>query len=35
METIKYRNYILRNFTDLPQISSLTQEEQEAIRVVG
>ena len=35
METIKYRNYILRNYTDLPQISSLSQEEQEAIRVVG
>jgi KamA family protein len=35
METIKYRNYILRNYSDLPQMSSLSQEEQEAIRVVG
>ncbi len=35
METIKYRNYILRNYSDLSQMSSLSQEEQEAIRVVG
>lgn len=35
METIKYRNYILRNYSDLPQINSLSLEEQEAVRVVG
>lgn len=35
METIKYRNYILRNYSDLPQINALSQEEQEAVRVVG
>src|SRR5690554_3884096 len=35
METIKYRNYILRNYSDLTLMSSLSQEEQEANRVVG
>ncbi|MDD3910333.1 MAG: lysine 2,3-aminomutase, partial [Proteiniphilum sp.] len=35
METIKYRNYILRNYTDIPQLSSLSKDEKEAIEVVG
>ena len=35
MGTTKYRNYILRNYSDLSQMSSLSKEEQEAIRVVG
>src|SRR5690554_6158407 len=35
METIKYRNFILRNYSELPQLSALTQEEREAIGVVG
>ncbi|HOO94577.1 MAG TPA: lysine 2,3-aminomutase [Proteiniphilum sp.] len=35
METRKYRNYILRNYNDLPQLQRLTEEEREAIRVVG
>lgn len=35
METRKYRNFILRNFNDLPQLQRLTEEEREAIRVVG
>ena len=35
MESVKYRNYILRNYSDLPQISALSREEQEAIKVVG
>ena len=35
MENKKYRNYILRNYNDLPQLQKLTDEEREAIRVVG
>jgi KamA family protein len=35
METIKYRNFILRNYNDLPQLTALTAEEREAIGVVG
>lgn len=35
METIKYRNFILRNYNDLPQLNALTAEEREAIGVVG
>lgn len=35
METIKYRNYILRNYNDLPQMDLLSKEEKEAVRVVG
>lgn len=35
METRKYRNFILRNYNDLPQLQRLTEEEREAIRVVG
>ncbi|NLD24859.1 MAG: lysine 2,3-aminomutase, partial [Bacteroidales bacterium] len=35
MEEIKYRNYILRNFNDLPQMKNLSEEEREAIGVVG
>ncbi len=35
METIKYRNYILRNYNDLPQMDLLSNEEKEAVRVVG
>jgi len=35
METIKYRNYILRNHHDLLQLNALSEEEREAIRVVG
>ena len=35
MEATKYRNYILRNYNDLPQMNALTEEEREAIGVVG
>lgn len=35
MEAIKYRNYILRNYNDLPQMNALSKEEREAIGVVG
>ena len=35
METVKYRNYILRNYNNLPQLSSLSPEDREAIGVVG
>ncbi|MBF6629045.1 MAG: lysine 2,3-aminomutase [Proteiniphilum sp.] len=35
METKKYRNFILRNYNDLPQLSALSEEDREAIRVVG
>lgn len=35
MENKKYRNFILRNYTDLPQLSALTEREREAIGVVG
>lgn len=34
-EVVKYRNYILRNFNNLPQMSALSEEEREAIAVVG
>ena len=35
MEHKKYRNYILRNYNDLDQLKVLTDEEREAINVVG
>ncbi len=35
MEAIKYRNFILRNYNDLPQLDSLSIEDREAIGVVG
>jgi KamA family protein len=35
METKKYRNFILRNYNDLPQLNALSEEDREAIRVVG
>ncbi len=35
MENKKYRNYILRNYNDLPQLSALSGQEREAIGVVG
>lgn len=35
MENKKYRNFILRNYTDLPQLSALSEREREAIGVVG
>ncbi len=35
METTKYRNFILRNYNDLPQLNALSAEEREAIGVVG
>ena len=35
METKKYRNVILRNYNDLPQLNALSEEDREAIRVVG
>ena len=35
METKKYRNYILRNYNDIPGLAALTEEEREAIGVVG
>jgi L-lysine 2,3-aminomutase len=35
MENKKYRNFILRNYNDLPQISALSDQEREAIGVVG
>ena len=34
-EVVRYRNYILRNYNNLPQMSSLSEEEREAIGVVG
>lgn len=34
-EVAKYRNYILRNYNNLPQINALSDEEREAIGVVG
>jgi Lysine 2,3-aminomutase len=35
MENKKYRNYILRNYNDLPQLSKLSEEEKEAVGIVG
>src|SRR5690554_7363499 len=35
MEDIKYRNFILRNYNDIPQINNLSSEDREAIGVVG
>lgn len=35
MENKKYKNYILRNYSDLPQLSALSDQEREAIGVVG
>jgi len=35
METKKYRNFILRNYNDLSQLSVLSEEDREAIRIVG
>src|SRR5690554_7875042 len=34
-EVVRYRNYILRNYNDLPQMKNLSEEEREAIGVVG
>lgn len=35
MEVGRYKNYILRNYTELAQLQALSEEEREAIRVVG
>ena len=35
MEVTRYRNFILRNYNDLPQLDALLPEEREAIGVVG
>src|SRR5690554_744742 len=35
MEVTRYRNFILRNYNDLPQLNALLPEEREAIGVVG
>ena len=34
-EVAKYRNYILRNYNNLPQLNALSDDEREAIGVVG
>lgn len=35
MEEVKYRSYNLRSYNDLPQMSFLSEEDKEAIEVVG